>query len=71
MLYFKCPTCRTVLANKQIPFEKGMNSICNNRTLTKEQQEKQKMELLDKLEMIRYCCRMRLISYVDLVDIVK
>ena len=71
MLYPKCPTCRTKLADKQLPYEEGMQSICNNKNWDKQEQDKRKMALLDKLELNRYCCRMRMISYVDLVQIIK
>jgi DNA-directed RNA polymerase subunit N (RpoN/RPB10) len=70
MLYFKCPTCRTCLANKQIPFEKGMEEIC---ALSKNEDEKDLMKekLLDKLQVKRWCCRPRVLCYVDLTEIIK
>jgi len=63
MLFFKCPTCKTLLADKQIPFEEGMDKICNDTKLTDEQKDKKRKELLDKLELHRYCCRMRILTY--------
>lgn len=70
MLYLKCPTCRTILGNKQIPFEKGMEEICANAK-TDDEMNKLKEELLDKLEVKRYCCRPRVLCYVDLIKIIK
>ena len=70
MLYFKCPTCRTILANKQLIYEKRLAEICNNNK-TKDEKDKAKQKLLDELELIRACCRMRMMSYVKLIDIVK
>lgn len=69
MLYFRCPTCKTLFADKQIPLEKGMAEICKNNKLTDEQKREKKTELLGKLQFKRYCCRMR-ISYVKIIDIV-
>jgi DNA-directed RNA polymerase subunit N (RpoN/RPB10) len=71
MLYFKCPTCKTILANKQIPFEEGLEKICENSSLTQEERDQKKMELLDQLEVKRMCCRMRMMSYVKLIEIIK
>ncbi len=71
MLYFKCPTCRTNLANKQIPFEQELDKICNNNDLDDKKKDELKMALLDKLEVKRYCCRMRILTYSRLIDIVK
>ena len=70
MLYFKCPSCRTNLANKQIPFEKGMEKICASAK-SEEEMNKMKEELLDKLEVKRYCCRPRMLCYIDLIKIIK
>ena len=71
MLYYRCPTCRTILADKQIPFENGMEKICNITGLSKREQEDKKKELLDKLYVINYCCRMRMLTYVKLIDLVR
>ena len=65
MLYPVCPSCNTILADKQIPFEKGMEVICNNKSLTDKQKAEAKKKLLDNIGVIRYCCRMRMISYLD------
>ena len=64
MLYPVCPTCHFLLADKQLPFEVEHAKICN-----KKQEEDKKLKDMDKLfndlGLIRYCCRMRIISYVD------
>jgi len=70
MLYYKCPTCGTVLANKQLPFEQELEKICNERISEKEK-DKLKMKLLDDLEVKRQCCRMRMLTYVRLIEVVK
>ena len=71
MLYFRCPTCKTVLANKQLPFEAEMEKICKDRTISDDEKNKQKKELLDKLELKRYCCRTLMMTYIKTIDIVK
>ncbi len=70
MLYLKCPTCRTILGNRQILFEKGMEEICAN-SKSDEELNLQKEKLLDKLEIKRYCCRPRVLCYIDLIKIIK
>jgi DNA-directed RNA polymerase subunit N (RpoN/RPB10) len=69
-MYFKCPSCRTLFANKQLPYEKGLEEICAS---TKSDDEKNilKEKLLSKLEIHRYCCRPRVLGSVDLIKIVK
>ena len=71
MLYFRCPTCSTILANKQILYEKGLEEICVNPNLPKKQSNDAKKELLDRLEVKNGCCRLLMLSYVRLIDIVK
>jgi DNA-directed RNA polymerase subunit N (RpoN/RPB10) len=70
MLYLKCPSCRELLANRQLIYEAGMNEICNSNDDEKVKDEK-KTELLDRMNLKRYCCRMRLMTYRKLIDIVK
>lgn len=70
MLYYKCPTCRTLLANKQLVYEKRLAEICDSNK-TKNQKDDLKKKLLDELELPRPCCRMRMMGYVKLIDIIK
>lgn len=65
MLYPVCPTCQFLLADKQIPYEKGYEKILNNDKLSNEKKQKEIEELLNNLGLIRYCCRMRMISFID------
>lgn len=73
MPYIKCPTCNRLISDKIIPYENGIKKINDDPSLTKEQKEKEKMKLMDSLHIPKdnYCCRMRLMSYKDLVTIVK
>jgi len=74
MLPPRCFTCGHVLADIELDFEEGLNEIENNIKLTNEQKANKKKELIDKLLpgrwKKRYCCRARLISYVDLIKII-
>ena len=71
MLYFKCPTCKTVLADKQLIYEKEMELITKNSKLTEDERNDAKRKLLDSLELVRYCCRTRMLTFVDLITIIK
>lgn len=68
MLYPKCPSCKTILANKQVPYEEKMDKICGNVKLSNEEKDIAKRKVLDELEIKRYCCRMRVMGYVRLID---
>ena len=70
MLYPVCPTCQNLLADKQLKYEDELEKICNDKKLNSDQQQEQKKKLLDDLGLSRYCCRMRMISYVDQVKII-
>lgn len=71
MLYMKCPTCKNLLGNKEIPFEKRKEEVCNNPDLSKEEMDKEMTKILDDLGLDRYCCRMRLITITDQFSIIK
>jgi len=70
MLYPVCPTCQNLLADKQLIYEESLDKICNNKKLNNEQKQKEKKKLLDSLGLERYCCRMRMVSYIDQVKII-
>lgn len=69
MLYPKCPSCKTQLSNKQLVYERELEKICKKSGDNGINVEKQ--ELLDKLKLHRYCCRQRIMTYSDLVTVVK
>lgn len=72
MSYYKCPTCKTILANKVLLYDKMLESVCvkyNNQNT--EEAQKEKREILDKLELHRMCCRMRMMTKVSLVKLIK
>jgi DNA-directed RNA polymerase subunit N (RpoN/RPB10) len=54
-------------------FDEGIKKICDDPTLTIEEQNEAKIKLMDSLKIPkdRYCCKMRLMTYRDLVTIVK
>jgi len=70
MLYPVCPTCQFLLADKQLIYETEFARISNNSKLSEDKKKKEVEQLLNKLGLIRYCCRMRMISYVDQVKII-
>lgn len=71
MLYFKCPTCKTLLANKQLLYEGKLDSICKNSKMSINEKNNAKMKILDELELHRPCCRMRIMGNVTLIDKIK
>lgn len=73
MLYLKCPTCKMMLGDKQIIYEELIDDICKKEELGKISYKeaielKQKVGLSIGLE--RYCCKMRIMTYKRLIDII-
>jgi DNA-directed RNA polymerase subunit N (RpoN/RPB10) len=68
MLYLTCPTCGYFLGLKTIEWETKSEEICNNPNLKLEEKEIKKQELLLSLGLTRYCCKMRMMSYKDIVQ---
>ena len=74
MLYMRCPSCRELLADKQKYYERMLAQICQqyeNGELTREQANAAKEELVNSIGLQRWCCRMRIISFVRIVDLIK
>lgn len=74
MLPPRCFTCGHVLAHIELEYEEKLLEIDNNPKLNSEQKSELKCKLIDKLLpgrwKNRYCCRTRLISYVDLIQVI-
>lgn len=71
-LYVKCPSCGRILGDKEIIYEEGIKKI-NSEILTDEERQKKISELINSLEIPQncYCCKTRLMTYVDTYYIVK
>lgn len=70
MLYMVCPTCNTFLGSKVLEYEKGKEDICKNPKLSTEEKEAEMTKLLLSLKLKRYCCKMRMMSYKDVVQFI-
>ena len=69
-----CPSCRELLADKQKYYERKLAEICQQLeigVLTKEQSDAKKLELINSIGLRRWCCRMRLTTFVRIVDLIK
>jgi DNA-directed RNA polymerase subunit N (RpoN/RPB10) len=68
MLYISCPTCGYFLGQKTLEYEQGKEQICTNPKLSSEEKEKELTKLLLGLGLRRYCCKMRMMTYKDIVQ---
>ena len=80
MLFPICPTCGALLSNIQIPYENDMQALYKKHSIDglakkptdDEEFNVAKMAIVNKYTSPdRYCCRMRLINYSDIVRIVN
>jgi DNA-directed RNA polymerase subunit N (RpoN/RPB10) len=71
MIYLKCPSCGTVIGNRQIPYETGLEEIENNPNINEAEKLELKNKLIESLEIKRYCCKMRVTTYKSMPDIIK
>ena len=71
MIYPRCPTCRTIFANKEIPYEEGLAEICAKENMSEEKKNESKERLLEKIGIKRYCCKPRFIGYVKKIELIS
>jgi DNA-directed RNA polymerase subunit N (RpoN/RPB10) len=71
MSYIKCPTCYTVFANKEVLYRERLEKICGDQKMDDAEKKDAKKQLLTELQLIRPCCRMRMMGLVRLVDIIR
>ena len=68
MLYITCPTCGYFLGQKNLEYEEDKQKICDNPNISTEEKEKEISKLLLSLGLRRYCCKMRMMTYKDIVQ---
>jgi DNA-directed RNA polymerase subunit N (RpoN/RPB10) len=69
MLQMRCPTCGTLLGDIQLIHEQEIKKIDNSK-LSEVEKNKKKEELINMYDLDRYCCRTRILGYVDIVNII-
>ena len=68
MLYTSCPTCGFFLGQKVLKYEEEKEKICNNQKYTTKEKEDELSKLVLSLNLRRYCCKMRIMTYKDIVQ---
>ena len=69
MLISVCPSCNKLFADIEILYENDVKEIQNNRDMTNDEKLDAIANLLDKYHVKRYCCRMRVMSYLSEIDL--
>ncbi len=69
MLYFRCPTCKELFADRQLIYEQQLDKI-NNSSLSDEEKDKKRQKLALMI-VEKYCCRQRIMKYTNIVAVVK
>lgn len=81
MLYILCPTCGYLLGTKEIKYEESMRELYKKYNIDQDSVSKGILEtnnefIKDRADIVnrlceRYCCKMRLVTYVDLAHLIK
>jgi DNA-directed RNA polymerase subunit N (RpoN/RPB10) len=80
MLYMVCPTCGELLGDKQLIYNTELKKICDKYNINDDllsrgfDKNSEYIEARQKLIQSIFnniCCRMRAITYVELVKIIK
>ena len=71
MIYLKCPTCGCVLGNRQKLYDNSLEEIESNPNNDEEMKLNLKDKLIESLQIKRYCCKMRVITYKNKTEIFK
>ncbi len=70
MLYLRCPTCRTLMGDKELYYERELEKICAS-SLRKGEANKAKEQLVNSTALEKPCCRMRILTCVKLIELIK
>ena len=70
MSYITCPTCGYFLGRKYFKFEQERDKIQDNPEYSDTEKEELMQKLILGLNLRRYCCNLRMLTYKDLVHII-
>jgi DNA-directed RNA polymerase subunit N (RpoN/RPB10) len=71
MYYLKCPSCGNIISNRIIKINEEYDKINNDFKLSNEEKEKKRTEVINSLKLKRYCCKTRLMTLPNLIDIIN
>lgn len=77
-----CYTCGNLLSNIQLPYQRDMKQLCERYNVSHDllsgglinnkEFNREKKAIVDKYtEPHRYCCKMRLTNFSDIINIVR
>jgi DNA-directed RNA polymerase subunit N (RpoN/RPB10) len=70
MIYIKCPSCGYIIGNRQIYYEQKLKEINSDPNIDDDKKLELKTKLIDSLDVKRYCCKMRIITFKQLTEII-
>ena len=81
MLFLMCP-CGEILGNKQLVYEERMKKVCEKYNVDynmvsqgladrNEDFRNERANIVNSVGCRRYCCKQLLITYVDIVHLIK
>ena len=65
----RCPTCGTLLGDIQLKYEEDTKKI-DSSNLSVDDKNNEKAKILNTYGLDRYCCKTRILGYVDIVNII-
>lgn len=72
MAYMKCPTCKELIGSRVLIYEDQVRRINDMNELTDKEKEEKKQEIVYKLfDPEFYCCKARLMTSVNMVELIK
>jgi DNA-directed RNA polymerase subunit N (RpoN/RPB10) len=71
MKYLVCPTCGKVLGDIEIDYEIKSEKIMTDAKLSEQEKIVKRKELIESMGILRYCCKMRIITQVDPYKIIR
>lgn len=71
MYYLKCPSCGNIISNRIIKINEEYDKINNDFKLSDEEKDKKRTDVINSLKLKRYCCKSRLMTLPNLIDIIN
>lgn len=71
MIYIRCPSCGSFIGNRQYEYDQQVKEIESDPKLDNDEKNKKKTDVINSLGLQNYCCKMRVITYIDLTTVIN
>lgn len=70
LFYIRCPSCSRIISYSLDKYHEDLGQILNDNTLSSQERDQKRANLLDKYNIRNICCRIRIMGLIPYHEII-